>query len=526
MRSHGEQQRHTPHGTPLPPLPASFEITASAALVAGLDMAALLPASAAAPRPVVLPSLADDVLAATAAVRKAANAEDVEGAIRSARWALKRILRAAFEASAEHVEWYTRDLYWCCHAGCISFPELEGRLVELLEAYAKLSGRGAEMVSLSSALLAADLSMSVAESLLKAYWSRTLDDGSGKVERALALLPLSTWSEKAVRPPGRSQLGGFSASIGHWLRQGWFAVQSQLSDIEAAMPPKGTKVSRAHEALEEVRATDCRLMAGEHQMLLLTPEGELPNEPVLLCGAAAHWPAVTRWSLRYLAAKLGFEGLVRVAPTHEFPFCEPALLQVLVDLLGEAAAPSLPVKMSAAEFAVRLRGGVAPRVYMGGEQYYMQADLTRELLADVEFKSGVFAELWSRRLDRCPPGRGDMDLPRRLCWGQQPRAWISGPGSVSPIHYDSSPSFLVQVRGEKRMLFWHPDELPSLRPFPSTHLMRRRCQTPLGAAPPPRLATLGPGDAVFFPPLWAHYTESTSLSFSITARLRQGPAGQ
>mmetsp|Transcript_3292 Transcript_3292/g.9460 ORF Transcript_3292/g.9460 Transcript_3292/m.9460 type:complete len:192 (+) Transcript_3292:201-776(+) len=174
----------------------------------------------------------------------------------------------------------------------------------------------------------------------------------------------------------------------------------------------------------------------------------------------------------------------------------------------------------------RLRGGVAPRVYMGGEQYYMQADLTRELLADVEFKSGVFAELWSRRLDRCPPGRGDMDLPRRLCWGQQPRAWISGPGSVSPIHYDSSPSFLVQVRGEKRMLFWHPDELPSLRPFPSTHLMRRRCQTPLGAAPPPRLATLGPGDAVFFPPLWAHYTESTSLSFSITARLRQGPAGQ
>ena len=60
----------------------------------------------------------------------------------------------------------------------------------------------------------------------------------------------------------------------------------------------------------------------------------------------------------------------------------------------------------------------------------------------------------------------------------------------------------MQVRGEKRMLFWPPEQLPLMRPFPSSHLMRRRCQTPLENAPQPLCAALHPGDAVFFPPEW------------------------
>ena len=35
-------------------------------------------------------------------------------------------------------------------------------------------------------------------------------------------------------------------------------------------------------------------------------------------------------------------------------------------------------------------------------------------------------------------------------------------------------------------------------------------------------AVLGPGDAVAFPPRWAHYTESRSLSASLTWRFRAG----
>lgn len=31
---------------------------------------------------------------------------------RAARWALKRVLRGAFEA-VDGIGWYTRDLYWC-----------------------------------------------------------------------------------------------------------------------------------------------------------------------------------------------------------------------------------------------------------------------------------------------------------------------------------------------------------------------------------------------------------------------------
>jgi hypothetical protein len=56
--------------------------------------------------------------------------------------------------------------------------------------------------------------------------------------------------------------------------------------------------------------------------------------PLVLAAAAADWPAVQNWSLGALAEE-GFRGKVRVAPSLVFPFCEPRLLELLVELRGE-----------------------------------------------------------------------------------------------------------------------------------------------------------------------------------------------
>lgn len=51
------------------------------------------------------------------------------------------------------------------------------------------------------------------------------------------------------------------------------------------------------------------------------------------------------------------------------------------------------------------------------------------------------------------------------------------------------------------MLFWRPDDLPLLEPYPDNHLMRRRCRSAENETAALH-ATLHPGDAIFFPSRW------------------------
>ena len=54
--------------------------------------------------------------------------------------------------------------------------------------------------------------------------------------------------------------------------------------------------------------------------------------------------------------------------------------------------------------------------------------------------------------------------------------WVSPQGAVSPLHFDATSSFLVQLQGRKRMLFWPPSDLPGLYPYHNLHLLRRRAR--------------------------------------------------
>lgn len=192
--------------------------------------------------------------------------------------------------------------------------------------------------------------------------------------------------------------------------------------------------------------------------------------------------------------------------------------------------------MSMAEFAERLRRDcpLPPLVYHPHEAYYMQAELAgglerevpvqqwlqqlQQLLALATAPTSVAASASSSTAARAPPQLS-----------QAPRVWISPRGAVSPLHYDTSASFLAQVRGTKRMLLMHPDQLECLYTYPDTHLLRRRSRVnvaqpdtarfPLFSQVAAREVLLAPGDVLFFPRQWAHYTESCELSVSVTFRV-------
>lgn len=103
--------------------------------------------------------------------------------------------------------------------------------------------------------------------------------------------------------------------------------------------------------------------------------------------------------------------------------------------------------------------------------------------------------------------------------------FVSSPGAVTPFHMDPELNFLLQVRGEKSMHVWNPDdrevisELDLEEYFGASghrNLTYRESYGDRG-----RVFELAPGDGVHVPmavPHWVQNGGEVSISFSITFR--------
>lgn len=109
--------------------------------------------------------------------------------------------------------------------------------------------------------------------------------------------------------------------------------------------------------------------------------------------------------------------------------------------------------MSLAEFASRVQAH-HPEA-RAGTRLYLQAPLDAALHADVDLSCEPFSLLGDAGDCTPPPhataedGNGAAGTAERRLAGtlsQAARLWISPGGSVSPLHFDASPSFLTQVR--------------------------------------------------------------------------------
>lgn len=104
--------------------------------------------------------------------------------------------------------------------------------------------------------------------------------------------------------------------------------------------------------------------------------------------------------------------------------------------------------------------------------------------------------------------------------------FISSPGSVTPYHIDQEHNFLLQIRGQKTMHVWDPDDRVAMpeeaveatvfgqdahRNLPWDDAFRERGEA----------FTLTPGDGVYVPvhsPHWVKNGDAVSISLSITYR--------
>ena len=112
--------------------------------------------------------------------------------------------------------------------------------------------------------------------------------------------------------------------------------------------------------------------------------------------------------------------------------------------------------------------------------------------------------------------------------------WVGSPGATTPLHHDAWPGLLMQTHGRKRVALYGPSDRSNLSFRVPLRGAGRWSDLPGrsdDASPEdfPRLGhadrhvgELGPGDALYIPPFWAHEMEAVEANVSIPFRFASG----
>jgi len=210
------------------------------------------------------------------------------------------------------------------------------------------------------------------------------------------------------------------------------------------------------------------------------------NRPVVLRGLFDGWPALSRWTVPYLRARLG-DREVEVQSGRDS------------DARYERRSNEFKKRLAFSTFADHVERGAGNDHYMTANNGSANADTLRPLLDDYG------------------------QLPSILDAGAANRAglfWLGPAGTVTPLHHDLTNNLLVQFMGRKRVRLAPSIALPDVKN--DLHVYAAIDPTdPTTTAghprPPPFLdVLLVPGDALFLPIGWWHHVTSIDASISIT----------
>lgn len=206
------------------------------------------------------------------------------------------------------------------------------------------------------------------------------------------------------------------------------------------------------------------------------------NRPLLVRGAVADWPAITRWTNGYLRARLGRCRIDVETSPDQFE--------------GRVFDDTLPIQMRFGAFLDRLD---QPE---GRYDYYVDPWLRPELLPDIAphplFEA--FGPFYRRRLIMTRGGN-------RIAW-----------------HSDWYENVIAQITGRKHLVLCAPEESPCLRPLDSTKVN----YSALDQRRPDRErfpdldrvtfyeARLAPGDLLYVPTHWWHTVASFERNIMIS----------
>jgi len=207
-------------------------------------------------------------------------------------------------------------------------------------------------------------------------------------------------------------------------------------------------------------------------------------QPVILAGAARHWPARTRWEPQELARRFSDRAVPVVRSGQGGSLFDP--------WNGVNYAP------------MTVRAYVEAVAEQRSDLYmiFRVQDHLSELLDDIEVP----------------------DVCARAAWFRA-RFWFAIDGTAGPLHADLPHNLYAQVVGRKQFLLAHYRHTARVYPFPPWSGVPNYCRVdperpdltrfPRFAGVKLELATLEPGDMLYIPSLYWHQARALSDSASI-----------
>ncbi|MEQ8786490.1 MAG: cupin-like domain-containing protein [Pirellulaceae bacterium] len=212
------------------------------------------------------------------------------------------------------------------------------------------------------------------------------------------------------------------------------------------------------------------------------------NRPVVLTKVLQKWPALERWTPKYLRSRCG-ERLVEIQANRE-------------------SDPRYEIDSDAHKTSMKF-SNVIDLIESGRESndYYMTAN-------NADINGAALRELWD-----------DIDaLPQYLDPQQADGStffWYGPAGTVTPLHHDLTNNFMAQVRGRKLIKLISPAHLPLI--YNHHHCYSRFDldnidyeQFPLFRQVTVHEITLHPGELFFLPVGWWHYVRGLDVTITIT----------
>jgi ribosomal protein L16 Arg81 hydroxylase len=210
-----------------------------------------------------------------------------------------------------------------------------------------------------------------------------------------------------------------------------------------------------------------------------------PSIPVVIKGGANNYKAFKKWSTDYFISLFGKKKVdVRTSQSGVYDYHKGSVSRVFLPF--EEAVDYIKENKA----------------------YYLQQSSIPEnfpeLLGDLD------EPMWMEETDK--------DKVRNL--------WLGGLGCVSPLHFDGSDNFLIQIKGKKEIILFHPDDDKYL--YQNVHGSKTLRQIslidldnvdhqkfPLFEKAVAYKAIIGPGDILYIPLHWWHHVRSMDLSINI-----------
>jgi ribosomal protein L16 Arg81 hydroxylase len=213
----------------------------------------------------------------------------------------------------------------------------------------------------------------------------------------------------------------------------------------------------------------------------------LQNRPVVLKQLASNWPALDKWTMKYLADTFGDE-LIEIQDGRTS------------DSLYEMHSIKHKTKVKVKDFVARIASGPSNDFYMTANNHALQTTLF-SLLTDIgQLPSYVRA-----------PRVGDGG------W----HLWLGPQGTITPLHHDENALLHTQIQGCKRWKLISPLDTPNLynhkAVFSSVDLYSIDFKHfPKMQGVPILDVVVEPGETLFLPLGWWHGVESLTPSISLS----------